>query len=185
MKHYLEVDIGLSVFDKKCDLEWPWSGHFRAIKVKIERSVLTIAPRPMVHVHSCTLRKSASWPVISTDFYRGQLKVANEMKNRLCVLDGGIGDFHIHDLLLKWFPRAAFINEVQKLIRSDWTALLLADVMAMHVIVLTSFNWITVQFIAIFKLYYQTHSLHRSLRRFNTLAIIHNRPALRPSRRYS
>jgi len=46
---------------------FPWmtlKGHFKVTKVKIERSVLTFAPRPMVptnkNVHHCALSKSAS-----------------------------------------------------------------------------------------------------------------------------
>ncbi len=39
MKHYWEVDIGLSESAKTFDLGWPWQGHFNVTKVKMARIV--------------------------------------------------------------------------------------------------------------------------------------------------
>ena len=57
MKHYWEVDIGLSESAKNR----PWMTFS---KVQIERSILTVAPRPKAsidkNVHRCPLNESAS-----------------------------------------------------------------------------------------------------------------------------
>ncbi len=68
LKHLWEVDIGLSESIKKFDPGWPRRRHLKVTKVKIERGVLTVAPRPMVSidkkVHHCPRGKRASWPLI-------------------------------------------------------------------------------------------------------------------------
>ncbi len=73
MKHYWEVDIGLSESANKFDLGWPWRGHFKVMKVKLTRIVLAVAPRPWVHinknVHHCPINKSASWSLALIDLY--------------------------------------------------------------------------------------------------------------------
>ena len=48
MKHYLEVDIGLSQPAKHFDLGWPWRCHFKIMKVNIQCSGLAVAHRPKV-----------------------------------------------------------------------------------------------------------------------------------------
>ncbi len=56
MKRYWEVDIRLSKSETNLTVD--------DLEVKIERSVLTVAPRPMVPVtkngHHCAISKSAS-----------------------------------------------------------------------------------------------------------------------------
>ena len=42
MKHYWEVDIGLSESAKKFDLGWPWTGHFKVTKMKIAYGVSSV-----------------------------------------------------------------------------------------------------------------------------------------------
>jgi len=73
MKHYWEVDIGLSESARKFDLGWPWTGHFKVTKVKMARIVLSVAPMPKVHidtnVHHHTVSKSASWPLTLINLY--------------------------------------------------------------------------------------------------------------------
>ena len=78
MKHYWEVDIGLSESAKKFDLGWPWRGHFKVTKVKMARIISTVAPRPGVpidkYVHHCPTNKSAPWPWLT---FSGHFKVTN------------------------------------------------------------------------------------------------------------
>ena len=80
MKHYWKVDIGLSESANKFDLGWPWRWHFKVMKLKMSRIVLTVAPRPSVpkdkSVCHCPVNKSAPWPLVLKDF-RVNFKVTN------------------------------------------------------------------------------------------------------------
>ena len=78
MKHLWEVDIELSESVTKFDPGWPWRRHFKVTKVKIERGVITVAPRPLVSIdktftiaHLVKVRHDL-WPWVT---FRGHLKV--------------------------------------------------------------------------------------------------------------
>jgi hypothetical protein len=72
MRHYWEVDVDLSESAKQFDLGWPWQGHFKVMKVKMEHIFSTVAPRPGVpidkYVYNCPVNKSAPWPLTSLTF---------------------------------------------------------------------------------------------------------------------
>ena len=50
MKHYWEVAIGLSKSANKIDLGWMTLEGHHVTKMKIEHSILTVAPRPNMPV---------------------------------------------------------------------------------------------------------------------------------------
>jgi hypothetical protein len=71
MRHYWEVDIGLSESANKFDLGWPWRGHFKVMKVKMARIVWTVDRWPRVPIDKkcspCPASKSAPWPLTLID----------------------------------------------------------------------------------------------------------------------
>ena len=61
MKHYWEVDVGLSESAMTFDLGCPLRGFFQVTKVTVAHIISTVAPRPGVpihkHVHHCPINK--------------------------------------------------------------------------------------------------------------------------------
>ena len=98
------------------NLGWRLRGHFKVTKVKLERRIFTVAPRPMVHidknVHRCPLSKSTSWPLTLNDLSRSF--EGHECETGLSFSDGARQTYGYYGTLLgSWHQRSRIRNDLR------------------------------------------------------------------------